>query len=335
MIDLNSTSIVAEIGSIHDGSLGNALKAIDTVKNCGADFVKFQTHIADAESLPNAPNPSFFTDEDRNAYFKRTSFCLDEWKIIANECKKKGISFLSSPFSIEAVDILEKVGTNYYKIPSGEVTNLPLLEYISTLNKTVFLSSGMSSWEELSRAVKILRKGGPLIIMQCSSIYPCPPEKVGLNEMIRMKETFNCPVGFSDHTLGHSASISAVALGSVLIEKHFTFSKLMYGSDAKHSMEPKEFAEFCKNIKEATLIRNNPIDKDNISEFKQIKKIFEKSVVSVRELNMGEYIKEGDLTCKKPGDGISSSNFYDLIGRKVIKSISKNQKISWSDIEKL
>ena len=215
----------------------------------------------------------------------------------------------------------------YYKIPSGEVTNLPLLESISKLNKTVFLSSGMSSWQELSKAVKILKKGGPLIIMQCSSIYPCPPEKVGLNEMIKMKETFNCPVGFSDHTLGHSASISAVALGSVLIEKHFTFSKLMYGSDARHSMEPNEFAQFCKNIKEAVLIRNNPIDKNDVSEFKKIKEIFEKSIVSVRELNIGEYIKKEDLTCKKPGDGISAASFYDLIGRKVIKSISKNQKL--------
>tara|TARA_Y100000589_G_C27199315_1_gene648710 strand:- start:3507 stop:4508 length:1002 start_codon:yes stop_codon:yes gene_type:complete len=333
MLKKSSVLIIAEIGSIHDGSLGNALKAIDACVSCGADIVKFQTHIAEAETLENAPSPSFFDGESRFDYFKRTSFSINEWLKIATHCKKRNVKFLSSPFSLEAVDLLEKVGVESYKIPSGEVTNIPLLEKIVKTKKHVLLSSGMSNWEELDSAVKVLKRGGLLTILQCSSIYPCPPEKVGLNAMVEMGERYKIPIGFSDHTTGMAASISAVALGCSIIEKHFTFSKLMYGSDAKNSMEPEEFSKFCKQVKEASIIRNNPIDKNEIGEYKEMKIVFQKSIVASKDLKKGDTISFSDLSFKKPDNGISASEYKKLIGCSINKNINSFDKIQWEDLK--
>ena len=325
--------IIAEIGSVHDGSLGNALKAIESCAKCGADIVKFQTHIAEAETLKDAPSPSFFDGESRFEYFKRTSFLFEEWSKVASHCKKNKVTFLSSPFSLEAVDLLESVDVEAYKIPSGEVTNLPLLEKITKTKKKVFLSSGMSNWSELDSAIEILKEGGPLTILQCSSIYPCPPEKVGLNEMVNMGKKYNIPFGFSDHTTGQSAAISAVALGCTVIEKHFTFSKLMYGSDAKNSMEPAQFLEFCSNIKEASIIKNNPVDKNNIEEYKEMKLVFQKSIVVNRNMKKGEVITFSDLSFKKPFNGISAAEYQKLIGCTINRDLNIFEKIRWEDLK--
>jgi N,N'-diacetyllegionaminate synthase len=167
--------IIAEIGSVHDGSFGNAIKLVEAAAACGADTVKFQTHIAEAETLADAPMPSYFTGEPRMAYFRRTGFSPDRWRQLRAACERCGVSFLSSPFSLEAVDLLQDVGVAAYKIPSGEVSNLPLLEKIATTRKPVLLSSGMSNWSELDAAVAALRPGGPITVLQCSSAYPCPP----------------------------------------------------------------------------------------------------------------------------------------------------------------
>ena len=169
--------IIAEIGSVHDGSLGNALKLIELAAGCGADVVKFQTHLPEAETLPNAPSPAYFKGEPRAAYFRRTGFTVEQWKQLKTQADDCGIQFISSPFSLEAVDILEVVGLSFYKVPSGEVANVPLLEHIAGTGRPTVLSSGMSDWDELDRAVKVLRSGGPLTLMQCSSVYPCPAER--------------------------------------------------------------------------------------------------------------------------------------------------------------
>tara|TARA_A100001035_G_C27713216_1_gene468245 strand:- start:75 stop:1079 length:1005 start_codon:yes stop_codon:yes gene_type:complete len=327
-----SISIIAEIGSIHDGSIGNALKAIDVASDAGANIVKFQTHIAEAESLPNAPSPNFFNAESRIDYFRRTAFSLEQWIKIAEHCKSKNVEFLSSPFSLEAIELLEKVGVSSYKIPSGEVTNHPLLERISETSKCVYLSSGMSDWFELDEAIKILNKSNKLIPMQCTSSYPCDPESVGLNIIREMSERYNLPVGFSDHTLGFAAAISAVALGCVVIEKHFTFSKLMYGSDAAHSMEPKEFKLFCDAIKEAAVIRDSKVDKNNLVEFKEMKSIFQKSIVTSRDLKKGDLLCNNDISFKKPGNGISASRYKEIIGKRLNKDMPENIQISWGDL---
>ncbi len=325
--------IIAEIGSVHDGSFGNALKAVEAAAACGADIVKFQTHIAEAETLADAPTPSYFKGEPRIDYFRRTAFSLEQWKRIAKHCVENRVQFLSSPFSLEAVDLLEAVGVESYKIPSGEVSNTPLLERVAATGKAVFLSSGMSNWAELDQAVAVLNRGGPLTIMQCSSAYPCPPERVGLNVMLQMRERYGIPVGFSDHTLGQAACISAVALGASVVEKHFTFSRMMYGSDAKHSMEPAEFKAFCENVKEAALIRTHPVDKDDLGDYLEMKRIFEKSVVTARAVAAGQSLQAEDLAFKKPGDGIPASRHQELLGRLVRHSLAPDHKLSWQDLK--
>src|ERR1700733_9456425 len=218
-------SIIAEIGSVHDGSFGNALKLIEAAAACGADAVKFQTHIPEAESLRDAPPPAYFSAEPRFEYFRRTAFSKEKWTQLAAHCATHGVAFLSSPFSLEAVDLLETVGVAAYKVPSGEVTNLPLLDRIAATRKPVYLSSGMSDWQELDRAVAALGHGGTVTVLQCSSAYPCPEERVGLNVLGEMARRWNLPVGLSDHTDGIAAGVAAAALGASAIEKHFTFSR--------------------------------------------------------------------------------------------------------------
>ena len=326
-------TIIAEIGSIHDGSIGNALKAVEVAAACGADVVKFQTHIAEAETLVDAPMPSYFKGEPRMDYFRRTAFSLPQWKQIAQCCLEQGVHFLSSPFSIEAVDLLEQVGVEFFKIPSGEVSNVPLLERVAATGKKVYLSSGMSNWVELDQAVAVLREGGPLVVMQCSSAYPCLPERVGLNVMQEMRRRYTLPVGLSDHTLGYAACISAVALGATVVEKHFTFSRLMYGSDARHSMEPDEFKTFCSQVKEAAVIRANPVDKNDLQDYRDMKRIFEKSVVTARAVQAGQTLQVADLAFKKPGDGVPAARYTELLGRQVRHALKINQKINWEDLK--
>jgi N,N'-diacetyllegionaminate synthase len=330
---MKNITIIAEIGSVHDGSFGNALKAVEVAAECGAHVVKFQTHIAEAETLADAPMPSYFSDEPRMDYFRRTAFSLNQWKKLALHCTEFGVEFLSSPFSLEAVDLLEDVGVKMYKIPSGEVSNIPMLERIAITGKMVYLSSGMSDWREMDQAVKVLRNGGPLTVMQCSSSYPCPPEKVGINVMVEMRKRYGLPVGFSDHTLSQAASISAVALGATVVEKHFTFSRMMYGSDAKHSLIPEEFRSFCENINEAATIRMHPVDKDNLNDYLEMKEIFEKSIVTARPIKAGELLQLSDLAFKKPGDGITSARYLDLINREVQYDLALNHKIRWTDLK--
>lgn len=238
----------------------------------------------------------------------------------------------SSPFSLEAVDLLEEVGVGLYKIPSGEVSNLPLLDRVASTGKLVYLSSGMSNWAELDRAVAILTRHSPTVLMQCSSAYPCAMERVGLNVMLEMQRRYGLPVGLSDHTLGYAACISAAALGATVVEKHFTLSRLLYGSDARHSMEPDEFKTLCREIRAAVLIRTNPVDKDDLHHYADMKRIFEKSVVTSRAMKAGEYIKTDCLAFKKPGDGIPAARGTELLGRQIRRDLPPDHKITWDDL---
>ena len=332
---MKKTYIIAEIGNTHEGSVGLAKQFIKAAADCGVDAVKFQTHIFEAESLPSAPNPSYFKDETRKEYFERTAFTIEQYKVLKdyaeNECK---VDFFSSPFSLEAVDFLMEVGVSTFKIPSGEVSNIPLLEHVAKTGKNVILSSGMSSWEELDRAVAVFKDKEKLTILQCTSEYPCKPENAGLNVMLEIKERYQCKVGFSDHTLGIGVPLTAVVLGATLVEKHFTLSKLMYGSDAKNSTEPKEFKHMVDNIRAAELAISSKIDKnEKVKELGEMKFVFEKSIVSARELKAGHVISEEDLVYKKPGDGIPAKDYKNVIGKKVIKNIAANEKIEFSQIQ--
>jgi N-acetylneuraminate synthase len=328
-----SPTIIAEVGSVHDGSFGNALKLIEAAARCGADAVKFQTHIAEAETLADAPAPAYFTAEPRYDYFRRTAFSLDQWKHLAAHCAGQGVAFLSSPFSIEAVDLLEEVGVSAYKIPSGEVTNLPLLERIAAIGKPVYLSSGMSNWAELDTAVTVLRAGkGQLTVLQCTSAYPCPPERVGLNVLPEMAARWGLPVGFSDHTDGIAAGIAAVALGATVIEKHFTFSRLMYGSDAANATEPADFRLFCQSIRAVATMLAHPVDKNDLAPYRETKRVFEKSIVTARPLAAGTVLLRQHLAFKKPGDGISAARWAELVGRRLVRDLPADHKLTMSDL---
>lgn len=321
--------IVAEIGSVHDGSLGNACKLIKVAKECGADAVKFQTHMANVETLKNAPTPSYFKGEPRYEYFQRTAFTKTQWKELACFCKETDIEFLSSPFSNETVDLLEDIGVRRYKVGSGEVTNLPMLERIAKTMKPVLLSSGMSSWKELDAAVETLRSfNEKIIVMQCTSEYPCSYDNVGLNFLDEMQRRYNLPVGLSDHSMTNYASFAAVTMGAVVIEKHLTFSSKMYGSDALHSLEPDEFKDLYDGIKAIDILNRTPINKDRKEEdLQEMKDIFQKSVVAGIEIKEGEVITEDVLAFKKPDTGFHASRYKELIGKKAKQTLSTDKFI--------
>lgn len=335
-MDSKKTYIIAEIGNTHEGSLGLAKCMIKAAADCGVDCVKFQTHIFDAESLPSAPNPPYFKDETRKEYFDRTAFTINEWKELKRYCEEDcGKDFISSPFSLEAVDLLDEVGIPSFKIPSGEVTNIPLLEHVAQKGKQVILSSGMNTWDELDEAVATLKNNGctDLIILQCTSEYPCPPEKAGLNIMQEMADRYNVPVGFSDHTLGSAVPITAVAMGACLVEKHFTLSKLAYGSDAKNSTEPNEFKQLVEDIRMAELAMNTKREKNLDDGLKNMKTIFEKSIVAASDIAAGTTITKEHLAYKKPGDGIPAREYKSFIGKKLKQSVQADYVFQKLDFE--
>ena len=328
------TFLIAEIGSTHDGSLGNAKCLIDAAAECRVDAVKFQTHIAEAETLPNAPMPPYFTGEPRFAYFKRTAFTEVQWIELKAHAENQGLIFLSSPFSIEAVELLEKIGVVQYKIPSGEVTNLPMVEVIAKTRKPVLLSSGMSSWAELDEAVNsILKYHNKLTILQCTSEYPCPYEQVGLYVMLQMRERYGLPVGLSDHTLTNYAAFAAVTLGAVVIEKHFTLSRRMYGSDARHSLEPAEMADLVKGIRSIETMLTSKVNKDEVEHLATMKATFEKSVVSLVDIPKGVLITEAMIGVKKPGTGIPAKRLGEVVGKRARCQIPKDTFIQEKDLK--
>jgi len=335
VINKNKCLIIAEVGSVHDGSLGNALKLIDLSAECGADVVKFQTHIAEAETLKDAPMPSFFKGEPRYEYFERTGFSLEQWQELKNRCDEQKIEFLSSPFSIEAVEFLEKVGVKRYKIPSGEVTNLPQLKVIAETKKPILLSSGMSTWEELDEAVETIQNfHNDITVLQCTSEYPCTYEHVGLNNMLEMKERYKLPVGISDHTLTNYSAFTAVSLGASVVEKHLTFSRKMYGSDAKHSLEPTEFSDMVKGIRAIETILSSKVNKDEIANrMGEMKEVFQKSIVSIIDIPKGTIITEEMIGFKKPGTGIPASKVKTVLGMRSKRDILKDRLINKEDIK--
>lgn len=328
-----SVTIIAEIGSVHDGSFGNARHLIDVTAQVGADVAKFQTHISHAETLRNAPMPPYFKGEPRYEYFERTGFTKPQWQELKAHCEANHIEFMSSPFSIEAVDLLETLGMKQYKIPSGEVTNLPYLDAIAQTGKPVILSSGMSSWAELDAAVNtVARHHQNLTILQCTSEYPVPYEHVGLNILTEMKERYGYPVGLSDHTLTPYAAFAAVTLGAVVIEKHLTFSRLMYGSDARTAMEPTEFKTMVDGIRAIEIMQSTTVDKSDITPYETMKNTFEKSIVTVQAIAQGQTITEDMLGAKKPGTGIPTAEWDRVVGKTAARDIPIDTLLQQEDM---
>ncbi len=327
-------SIIAEIGSTHDGKINLAIRSIKSASDAGAKIIKFQMHISEEETLKSAPNPPYFKGENRYKYFKRTSFNFNQWKKIINECKANKVEFLCSPFSLKAVEILEKLKVKAYKIASGELTNLPLLEKIYKTGKFVFISTGMSNFREIENALKIFKNKRNICLMQCTSMYPCPDEMVGLNIISQFKKKYKVLLGYSDHTKDYLSSVCSATLGVKFVEKHFTLSKNTFGSDAKFAMEPKDFRKYCDNLNRVWNMIDNKVNKNNLKKLKKMKQVFEKSIVAKRDLKKNHQIKLNDLTFLKPGDGLRADIYKKIIGTKTKKDIQKLKKIKFSDLKK-
>lgn len=330
------TKIIAEIGNTHEGSVGLAKQFIKAASQCGVDAVKLQTHIFHTESLASAPNPPYFKDETRKQYFERTAFTIEQYRVLKKYAEEEcDVEFFSSPFSIEAVDLLVELGVKTLKIPSGEVSNIPMLRHIAeTTDATIILSSGMSSWAELDEAVDIFKGKNELIILQCTSEYPCQPENTGLKIMTAIQARYGCPVGFSDHTLGIGIPIAAVVLGARVIEKHFTLSKLMYGSDAMNSTEPDEFKQLVEGIRAVDVALAAKLEKDvKVKQLSGMKTIFEKSIVAKHRLPIGHMITLNDLAYKKPGTGIPAARYLDLVGKVLRIEVDEDYMFTLADFK--
>ncbi len=330
--------IIAEIGQAHDGSLGILHSYIDALAETGIDAIKFQTHIAEAESSQHEPFRVNFSYEDKTRYdyWDRMGFTKEQWQGIKKHCDEVGLEFMSSPFSQAAVDLLEEVGVKRYKIGSGEVTNYLMLEKIAKTNKPIILSSGMSSFQEIDDAVAFIQTfGNDLSIVQCTTSYPTPYDRLGLNVITELKEKYpKLKIGLSEHTGSIYAGIAATAIGAELLEFHAVFDRRIFGPDAKSSMtidEIKQLVEGVRNI-EASLA--NPINKSDNSQYTDLKKIFEKSLAINKDVKKGHTIRFDDLEAKKPkGYGIDASQFRNVIGKKLKSDKSQYDFIKTEDLE--
>jgi sialic acid synthase SpsE len=323
--------VVAEIGNNHDGSIRQAERLIDAAAEAGADAVKFQTHIAEAEMLPSTPTPPHF-DEPRYAFTKRMELSLDDHLRLRRSAEEHGLIFFSSPFSVPAVELLEELGVQLYKVASGEVTNPPLLERIAATGKPVLLSTGMSGIDDVAGAVAILQPRVPLVLMQCTSTYPCPPERVNLRAMVTLRERFGVPVGLSDHTEGIATSIGAVALGAVCVEKHFTLSKRLYGPDHHSSLEPEDLTRLVASVREVEAALGSPA-KERDASLDSARATFEKSVVTASAIPAGTTIESSMLTTKRPGTGIPATRLREVVGRRAARTLPANELVQTGDVE--
>jgi N,N'-diacetyllegionaminate synthase len=331
------TFIVGEVGLLHEGSLGLAHAFVDAIAKAGAHAVKFQTHIAEAESTSAEPFRTRFSPQDvtRFDYWRRTAFTENEWAGLATHARERGLVFLSSPFSIEAVELLERVGVPGWKVGSGEVSNTPMIRRMAESGLPVILSSGMSSLAELDGAVSILRAAdAPLAVLQCTSSYPCPPEQIGLNMLQILRDRYDVPVGLSDHSGTIYPSLAAAALGADVIEVHVTLSREMFGPDVRAAVTTEELRRLCEG---ATFIRTalaHPVDKDALSdELAPLRAIFTKSVVLREELPAGTVLEERHLAVKKPGTGIPARQLAEVVGRRLRRDLAADEPLRQEDLE--
>lgn len=325
--------IIAEIGNNHDGKLLQAKRLILDAYKAGCDIVKFQTHIADAEMIDDGTTPPHFK-EPRYKFIKRMQLTKNEHSILQRYAQNLGLIFLSSPFSEEAADLLNDIDVPAFKIASGEVTNIPFLHYVAKKKKPVILSTGMSTWKEIDLAVsEIRRHNNKLILMQCTSKYPCPYEDVGLRLIGPLKKRYNCPVGISDHTPTIYTAIASAALGACLIEKHFTIDKSLYGPDHKASLVKNEMEDLIKGVRavEAAL---KEVDKNTLKNLTAVRNTFQKSLVAKKDIPAHTIIKKEMICQKKPGIGIPPFLISTIIGRITCVGIKKNNLINIDQLQR-
>lgn len=339
MFDWNDgVLVVGEVGQAHDGSLGTAHAFIDAIADTGADAVKFQTHIAAAESRTDEPWRVRFSYEDdtRFEYWKRMEFTAEAWAGLRSHADDRGLAFLSSPFSLEAVDLLRQVGVAAWKVASGEVANTMLLDAVARSGEPVLLSSGMSSWAELDEAVARLRAGGagPLAVLQCTSIYPLMPDRVGLNAVGLIRDRYQCEAGLSDHSGTIFPALAAVALGARVVEVHVTLSRQMFGPDVSASVTTSEFATLVEGIRFIEAALAAPVDKDAVAEdLAPMRTLFGRSLVARGALPAGHVLAAGDLTAKKPGGGLPPARIDSLLGRRLRRPLGPDEPLGEDDLE--
>lgn len=329
---MSKTIIIAEAGVNHNGSIELAKKMIEVSKEAGADYIKFQTFISENLVTQNAEQAEYQKKEQKNTsqleMLKTLELSQKDFVELAEYCKKIGIGFLSTPFDLNSIEFLKGVSMDYWKIPSGEITDYPYLDAIARDKRNIILSIGMSTLEEVSEALKILEQyqKKQISILHCNTEYPTPYEDVNLNVIPMLKEKYKCPVGYSDHTVGIEVPIAAVAMGAEIIEKHFTLDRNMEGPDHKASLEPRELSNMIsaiRNIEKAIGISQKivtPSEKKNIN-------VVRKSIVAKTIIQKGERFTEENITTKRPGTGISPMRWNEILGKVAKKEFQKNEQI--------
>ena len=329
--------IIAEVAQAHDGSLGMAHSFIDAIADAGADAVKFQTHIAAAESTPREPWRVKFSQQDatRYDYWKRMEFKEEQWLGLKNHAEERGLVFLSSPFSFEAVALLSRLGVVAWKVPSGETANTPMLDRMIATGLPIILSTGMSNLDEIDAAVERIKKVGvSLAVLQCTTAYPCPPEKVGVNLISVFRERYDCSVGLSDHSGTIFAGLAAAALGIQMLEVHVTFNRQMFGPDVPASITTAQLKQLVTGVRFIEKMKSNPVDKTTIAEeFDELRSTFTKSIVASKNLKAGTILKEEDLSLKKPGTGIPAARLTDVVGRRLRRRVAADTLIAEQDLD--
>lgn len=309
---------------------------IDAIAAAGADAVKFQTHIAAAESTPAEPWRVKFSQQDatRYEYWKRMEFTEEQWRGLKQHADERGLKFLSSPFSVEAVDLLARVGVAAWKIASGELSDTPMFDRIAATKLPVILSSGMSPLQEIDRAVeRVQSRSVPLTVLQCTSLYPCPPEKVGLNLIPFFRERYGCDVGLSDHSGTIYPGLAAATLGIAFLEVHVTLSREMFGPDVPVSITTPELRQLVDGVRFIERMTAHPVDKDALApEMQPLRDLFTKSIVARVDLTAGAVLREEDLAVKKPGTGIPASQLQRVVGRTLGRSVKAQQVLQEYDL---
>lgn len=325
--------IIAEAGVNYNGSLELAYKMVDEAKRAGADIIKFQT--AKPENVisryaEKAEYQKAMTGEEESQLdmVRKILLQFDEFIPLKEYCRKAGIGFLSTPFDLSSIDFLDKLGCDFWKIPSGEITNLPYLLRIAQTGKPVIMSTGMSLLEEVRQTMDILKQNGAgeITLLHCTTEYPAPMKDVNLRAMLTLKEAFQCKVGYSDHTPGIEVPIAAAALGASVIEKHFTLDRNMEGPDHKASLEPDELAAMISAVRNVELAMGDGEKEPAESEIKNMR-IARKSIVARKEIKAGELLTEENITTKRPGNGISPMEWFRVIGTKAVRDFREDELI--------
>jgi len=330
-----SVFIIVEAGVNHNGSVELAKKLIDVASDAGANVIKFQTFKAENLVSKNAPKAEYqkeTTDKQESQFdmIKKLELDIDTHKVLMQYCDKKNIMFLSTPFDHDSINMLNELGLEIFKIPSGEITNLPYLRHIGSLNKEVILSTGMADMGEIEDALDILTEAGTkkenITVLHANTMYPTPMEDVNLKAMVTIGNTFNVAFGYSDHTLGIEVDVAAVAMGATIIEKHFTLDKTMDGPDHQASLEPDELIAMVKAIRNIELALGSSVKKPTPSEQPNIA-IVRKSIVTKRAIKMGEVLTEDNLAIKRPGTGISPMRWDEIVGSIATKDYKEDELI--------